>query len=67
MVEPTQFVEFEIDLDISEGNTDLDLRNDTLMRDLNTQEVRLEASRNKLKDKNRMEKRMINHENRQLH
>ena len=43
-----QFVDFDIDDGLSEGETNLDFHNDMLMKDEATREVRVEASRSKL-------------------
>ena len=42
------FIDFEIDAGISEGETLLDLHNEKLMVDEETNEVRVDASRGKL-------------------
>ena len=44
------FVDFDIGDGLSEGETDLDFRNDTLMRGPNDQLVRNDASRKRLGD-----------------
>ena len=50
-----EFVDYAIDDGISDGETNLNFRNDELMRDKNTNEVRVEASRSKLSaDKRQM-------------
>ena len=46
------FVDFAIDDDLSEGDTNIDLMNDNLMRDEQTGEIRVDASRGKLKVSN---------------
>ena len=43
------FVDFPIDDELSEGETNIDLRNNNLMRDERTGEIREDASRGKLK------------------
>ena len=43
-----KFIDYAIDDGISDGETNLNFRNDELMRDKNTNEIRFEASRSKL-------------------